>query len=208
MNMLTGFRNSPDGGKGLARDFRVRWALEELGQPYRMNLVTFTDLKTDAYRMRQPFGQIPTWSDGQFNLFESGAIVLLLAQRYSGLLPVDEVARSRAVVWLFAALDTVEPPIWDWDLTRMLERDKPWYGERAPMLEARITRRLDELAKWLGASDWLEGSFSVGDLMMVSVLRRLHGTDFLQQYPSLAAYVERAEARPAFVRAFLSQKQS
>lgn len=204
--VITGFANSPDHGRGLARDFRVRWALEEVGQPYETRLLTFTDLKTPEHRRLNPFGQIPTWQDGSLDLFESGAIVLHIAQRHPGLLPEDEAGRGRAIVWTFAALDTVEPPIWDWDLARMVEGDKPWHAARQPMLEARIRQRLGELAARLGESDWLESAFTLGDLMMVTVLRRLHGSGLLEDYPSLAAYVVRGEERPAFRRAFAAQK--
>lgn len=204
--ILTAFANSPDRGRALARDFRVRWALEEVGQIYDVRLVSFDDLKTAAYRSLQPFGQIPAWQEDGLDLFESGAIVLHLAQRYPGILPRNEAGRARAIAWVFAAIDTVEPPIWDWDLARMVERQKPWHAEREPMLKARIHQRLGELAVWLGDAEWLEGSFTAGDLMMVTVLRRLHGSGILEDHPSLAAYVARGEARPAFQRAFAAQR--
>lgn len=204
--VLTAFAASPDRGRALARDFRVRWALEEVGQAYDVRLLTFADLKTPEHRRLNPFGQIPTWQDREVELFESGAIVLHIAERYPGLLPDNGAARAKAIAWAFAALDTVEPPIWDWDLARMVEREKPWHVERQPILESRINRRLGELAGWLGESDWLGGEFSLGDLMMVTVLRRLHGSDLLQQHLSLAAYVARGEQRPAFGRAFAAQK--
>jgi glutathione S-transferase len=204
--VLTAFRSSPDRGKALARDFRVRWALEEVGHAYDIRLVSFDDLRTQAYRALHPFGQIPAWQEEGLDLFESGAIVLHLAQRYSGILPEDEMGRARAVAWMFAALDTVEPPIWDWDLARMVEREKPWHAEREPMLRARIQKRLGELSAWLSNADWLEGSFTAGDLMMVTVLRRLHGSGMLEDHPIVAAYVARGEARPAFRRAFAAQR--
>lgn len=204
--ILTAFATSPDRGRALARDFRVRWALEEVGQPYDVRLMTFAELKAPDHRRLNPFGQIPTWQDGEFHLFESGAIVLHIGQRHRGLLPDDEAGRARAIAWTFAAIDTVEPPIWDWDLARMVESDKTWHAERQPMLESRIRQRLSELAARLGASEWLERGFSVGDLMMVSVLRRLQGSGLLEEHPSLAAYVSRGEARPAFGRAFAAQK--
>ncbi len=207
MPVLTAFADSPDRGRGLARDFRVRWALEELSQTSDVRLVSFAELKTPEYRVLQPFGQIPAWQEDGLDLFESGAIVLHLAEQYPGLLPDDRAGRARATAWLFAALDTVEPPIWDWDLARMAERHQPWHSERQPMLEARIHTRLQELSEWLGAKDWLEGIFTLGDLMMVSVLRRLEGSGLLQVHPSLADYVERGQARPAFKRAFAAQRQ-
>lgn len=204
--VLTAFADSPDRGRGLARDFRVRWALEEVGQTCDLRLVGLAELKTPEYRALHPFGQIPAWQEEGLDLFESGTIVLHLAQEHRGLLPGDPAARARATAWVFAALDTVEPPIWDWDLARMVEGHQPWHAERQPMLEARIRRRLGELAAWLGESDWLEGPFTVGDLMMVTVLRRLLGSGMLEDHPALAAYVARGEARPAFRRAFAAQK--
>lgn len=204
--VLTAFANSPDRGRGLARDFRIRWALEELGQACEVRLVGFSDLKTPAHRALHPFGQIPTWEEEGLVLFESGAIVMHLADRHPGLLPQDMAGRARAKAWVFAAIDTVEPPIWDWDLARMLESREPWHPRRQPMLEARIRQRLGQLAIWLGENEWLEGSFTLGDLMMVTVLRRLHGSKMLNEQSSLADYVARGEARPAFRRAIAAQK--
>jgi len=204
--ILTVFANSPDRGRGLARDMRVRWALEEVGQNCEIRPVTFAALKNAPHRARNPFGQIPTWEEGGLVLFESGAIVLHIAEGQPGLLPPDPTARARAIAWIFAAVDTVEPPIWDWDLARMVEGDKPWHAERRPMLEARIHQRLGELSHWLGARDWLEERFTAGDLMMVAVLRRLLGSGLLEAHPAVAAYVARGEARPAFQRAFAAQK--
>jgi glutathione S-transferase len=204
--VLTAFADSPDRGRGLARDFRVRWALEELGQTCDVRLVGFAEIKSAEYRALHPFGQIPAWRENGLDLFESGAIVLHLAQQHRGLLPQARSGRARAIAWVFAALDTVEPPIWDWDLARMVEHDRPWHAARQPMLEARIHDRLGALAVWLARKDWLEGQFTVGDLMMVTVLRRLHGSGLLEKHPSLAGYVARAEARPAFLRAFAAQK--
>jgi glutathione S-transferase len=174
--VLTAFANSPDRGRGLARDFRVRWALEELGQTCDVRLLSFDDLKTPAHRALHPFGQIPTWQEEGLDLFESGAIVLHIAEQHPGLLPEYRADRARAIAWVFAALDTVEPPIWDWDLARMVEGHKPWHAERQPLLEARIHQRLGELSVCLGDRHWLEGRFTLGDLMMVAVLRRLQGS--------------------------------
>lgn len=204
--VLTAFSKSPDRGRALARDFRIRWAFEEVGQSYDVRLLSFDDLKAPAHRELNPFGQIPTWQEDGINLFESGAIVLHIAQRHPGLLPDDEAGHARAIAWTFAAIDTVEPPIWDWDLARMIEADKPWHTARQPMLEGRIRKRLGELAAWLGDSDWLEDAFTIGDLMMITVLRRLIGSCFLEEHPTLAAYVKRGEARPPFARAFAAQK--
>lgn len=182
---------------------RVRWALEEVGQPYAVALRSFAALKDPAHLALHPFGQIPTYQDGDLVLFESGAIVLHIAERHPGLLPSDPRARARAVGWMFAALDTVEPPIWDVAMAGLLEGDKPWHAERQPILEARARVRLDQLSRHLGDSDWLDGAFSAGDLMMVTVLRRASG--LLADYPNLAAYVARAEARTAYQRAFAAQ---
>jgi len=202
---ITAFEQSPDRGKGLARDMRVRWALEEVGQPYDVRLVSFSEMKEPAHRALHPFGQIPTYEEGDLALFESGAIVFHIAERHAGLLPDDANARARAITWMFAALDTVEPPIFDLAIFRILEGDKPWYEKRLPMLEARVHARLGELSSRLGDADWLDDAFSAGDLLMVTVLRRLNGSGLLDEYPSLSAYVARGEARPAFKRAFDAQ---
>ena len=202
---ITAFANSPDRGRGQARDMRVRWALEEVGQPYDVRLVSFEDLKQPPHRALHPFGQIPTYEDGDLALFESGAIVLHIAECHAGLLPREANARSRAIAWMFAALNTVEPPIVELDMAMLVERDESWYAARLPLLERRVRVRLDELSRRLGEADWLDGDFSAGDLMMVSVLRRLNGSRLLDEYPAIAAYVARGEARPAFKRAFAAQ---
>ncbi|UDF29148.1 UNVERIFIED_ORG: glutathione S-transferase family protein [Roseateles sp. XES5] len=202
---ITAFENSPDRGQGLARDMRVRWALEEVGQPYEVRLVSFKGLKQPAHLALHPFGQIPTYEEGDLVLFESGAILLHIAERHPGLLPLDADARMRAIMWMFAAVNTVEPPIVERSMAVILERDKPWYAERQPMLDARVRARLDELSRRLGDGDWLDGAFSVGDLMMVTVLRRLQSSGLLQGYPTLLAYIARGEARPAYRRAFADQ---
>src|SRR5215469_15876326 len=173
---ITAFERSPDGGKGLARDTRVRWALEEVGQPYDVRLVSFKAMKEPAHLALHPFGQIPTYQDGDLTLFESGAIVFHLAERHAGLLPDDANARARAITWMFAALSTVEPPIVDRSFTWLFERDKAWYEQRMPMVEDRVRDRLRYLSNHLGDSEWLDGAFSAGDLLMVSVLLRLGGS--------------------------------
>jgi glutathione S-transferase len=203
---ITAFERSPDGGRGLARDMRVRWALEEVGRPYEVRLLSFEAMKQPAHRARHPFGQIPTCEEGDLVLFESGAIVLHIAERHPGLLPDGADAWARAIAWMFAALDTVEPPVFERDLARILERGKPWYEERLRFLEETVARRLGDLARRLGAADWLDGAFSAGDLLMVTVLRRLQGSPLLAAHPNLAAYVARGEARPAFRRAFEAQR--
>lgn len=202
---ITAFARSPDRGRGLARDMRVRWALEEVGQPYDVRLVSFKEMKEPAHRKVHPFGQIPTYEEGDLTLFESGAILLHIAGRHAGLLPEDANARARAIAWMFAALSTVEPPIVERSMAMLLERDKSWYAERMPMLEDRLRVRLDELSARLGNGEWLDGPFSVADLLMVTVLRRLEGTGVLEKYPTLSAYIARGEARPAYQRAFAAQ---
>jgi len=202
---ITAFKRSPDGGKGLARDMRVRWALEEVGQAYEVRLVSFGAMKEPAHRALHPFGQIPTYEEGDLALFESGAIVFHIAESHAGLLPEDANARARAITWMFAALNTIEPPILDRETTRLLEGDKTWYEQRLPVVEGRIRDRLGELSGRLGDADWLDGAFSAGDLMMVAVLLRLKASGILDEYPNLSAYVARGEARPAYKRAFDAQ---
>lgn len=202
---ITAFERSPDRGRGLARDMRVRWALEEVGQPYDVRLLSFAEMKEPAHLARQPFGQIPTYEEGDLTLFETGAIVLHIARRYRGLLPEDETLRERAVAWMFAALNTMEPPILDREVTKLLEKDKSWYEERMALVADRIRVRLGQLSNSLGDKDWLEGAFSAGDLMTVIVLRRLERSGLLEEYPGLLAYVERGKARPAYARAFDDQ---
>jgi glutathione S-transferase len=202
---ITAFERSPDGGKGLARDTRVRWALEEVGQPYEVRLVSFRAMKEPAHRAIHPFGQIPTYEEGDLALFETGAIVFHIAERHRGLLPDDANARARAITWMFAALSTVEPPILELATARILESDKPWAEQRLPLVKDRVRQRLGELSNRLGAADWLDGAFSAGDLMMVHVLQRLKPSGLLDEYPTLAAYVARGEARPAYKRAFEAQ---
>ena len=202
---ITAFESSPDRGQGLARDMRVRWALEEVNQPYNIRLVSFSAMKEPAHRALHPFGQIPTYEEGDLALFESGAIVLHLAQNHAGLLPDDADARMRAIMWMFAAVNTVEPPILDLTIVRIVEGDKPWAAERLPIVMDRIRNRLRDLSVRLGDADWLDGAFSAGDLMMVHALMRLKPSGMLDDYPILAAYVARGEARPAFKRAFAAQ---
>jgi glutathione S-transferase len=203
--VITAFERSPDGGKGLARDTRVRWALEEVGQPYEVRLVSFQAMKEPTHLALHPFGQIPTYEEGDITLFETGSIVLHIAQRRAGLLPDNANARARAITWMFAALNTVEPPILELATARLLERDKSWYEERLPLVEDRVRSRLNQLAARLGDADWLDGAFSAGDLIMVSVLLRLNASGMLNEFPNLAAYVARGEARAAYKQAFAAQ---
>jgi glutathione S-transferase len=202
---ITAFESSPDRGKGLARDTRVRWALEEVGQPYEVRLVSFKALKEPAHLALQPFGQIPTYEEGDLALFETGSIVFHLAQHRKGLLPDDANGRARALTWMFAAVSTVEPPILELTNARLLESDEDWADERMPIVKDRVRDRLDQLSAYLGDAEWLDGAFSAGDLMMVHVLQRLRASGLLDEYPNLAAYVARAEARPAYQRAFAAQ---
>ena len=202
---ITAFERSPDGGKGLARDTRVRWALEEVGQPYEVRLVSFRAMKEAAHLALHPFGQIPTYQEGDLALFETGAIVFHIAERHAGLLPKDANARARAVTWMFAALSSMEPPILELQNAKLLESDKPWSAERLPLVEDRVRTRLRQLSDRLGDADWLDGGFSAGDLMMVSVLLRTRPSGILNEFPNLSAYVARGEARPAYKRAFDAQ---
>jgi glutathione S-transferase len=202
---ITAFETSPDRGRGLARDMRVRWALEEAGQPYEVRLVSFSAMKEPAHRALHPFGQIPTYEEGDLVLFESGAIVFHIAERRAGLLPDDANARARALMWMFAAVNTIEPPILDLVVARLVEGDKPWAAQRLPLVHDRIRARLNDLSARLGRADWLDGAFSAGDLMMVAVLLRLKPSGILDGYPNLSGYVARGEARPAYKRAFDAQ---
>jgi glutathione S-transferase len=202
---ITAFKASPDRGRGLARDMRVRWAFEEVGQTYDVRLLTFAQMKEPVHLALQPFGQIPTYEDGDLALFESGAIVFHIAEHCVGLLPEDANARARAVSWMFAAVSTMEPPIVDLEVARLVEHDKAWSEQRLPLVEDRIRTRLGELSRHLGDADWLDGAFSAADLLMVTVLRRLGSSEILDGYPNLAAYVARGEARPAYQRAFAAQ---
>jgi glutathione S-transferase len=209
---ITAFESSPDEGHGHARDMRVRWALEEVGQPYDVRLLSFDALKAPPHLARNPFGSIPTFEQGHLVLFESGAIILHVADRHPGLLPADDDARARAISWMFAALNTVEPPIVEREMTMVLEKDEPWYAARLNLLDDRVRPRLERLAQRLGASEWIDGPFSAGDLLMVTVLRRLKasnspdGPRLLSEYPALDAYVARGEARPAYQRAYAAQR--
>jgi glutathione S-transferase len=203
--VITAFERSPDGGSGLSRDTRVRWALEEVGRPYEVRPVSFRAKEEPAHLRLHPFGLIPTYEEGDLVLFESGAIVLHIAERHAGLLPDDANARARAITWMFAALSTVEPPIVERSAAVLLERDRSWYEERLAILDERVRVRLRQLSARLGDSEWLDGGFSAGDLMMVTVLRRLEGSGLLEEYPNLVDYIARGVARPAYQRAFADQ---
>ena len=203
--VITAFERSPDGGLGLARDTRVRWALEEVGQPYEVRLVSLQAKTEPAHLRLHPFGLIPTYEEADLALFETGAIILHIAEEYRGLFSDDADARARAITWMFAALNTVEPPILELVTAKILEGDRPWAEERLPLVKDRIRDRLVQLSARLGDADWLDGPFSAGDLMMVSVLLRLRPSGLLDEFPELAAYVARGDARPAYERAFAAQ---
>lgn len=204
---ITAFKTSPDRGRGLARDMRVRWALEEAGVPYNVRLVTFEEMKQPAHKALHPFGQIPTYEDGDVAIFESGAIVLHIALTHPGLLPDDPAAKARAINWMFAAVNTIEPPILDREVAHFTERDKPWHAERQLGLEQRIRARLDDLSARLGNNHWIDGAFSAGDIVLMTVLRRLSSSNLLDSTPNLTAYIARCEARPAYQRAYADQHE-
>ncbi len=202
---ITAFESSPDRGGGLSRDVRVRWALEEAGQPYDVRLLSFAALKQPGHLALQPFGQIPTYEEGDLTLFDSGAIVLHIAERHAGLFPEDPNGRARAITWMFTAVSTMEPPIVEHGMMRIFEIGEPWFEPRIAMIEQRVRTRLAQLSARLGDADWLDGAFSAGDLLMISVLQRLRSSNLVDEYPNLAAYVARGEARPAYKRAFAAQ---
>jgi glutathione S-transferase len=204
--VLTAFAASPDEGRGLARDFRVRWALEEVGQAYDVRLLSLAEMKGPAHLALHPFGQIPTFEEDELALFESGAIVLHIAERFGGLLPQQPDARARAVNWMFAAQATVEPPIVEREQAGYAEGDRPWHADRRALMDERVRVRLRQLSARLGEAEWLDGAFSAGDLMMVTVLRRLEGSGLVEEQPNLAAFVRRGETRPAYARAFAAQR--
>lgn len=202
---VTGFFDSPDKGVGLARDMIVRWALEEVGQPYEVRSLTFAQIKQPEHRARQPFGQIPTLEEPGLTLFETGAIVMHIAEMHTGvLLPHEPEARARAIAWMFAAKSSVEPAIVEREAAMMTEKDKDWYGARLLLLDERARTRLTDVSNWLGDRDWLEADFTAGDLLMISALRRLPGIEGLLD-ERLRAYVARGEVRPAFKRAYEAQ---
>ena len=203
---ITAFDWVPDFAKGQVRDLRVRWALEEVGEPYDVRYLSQGEQKQADHRARQPYGQVPTLEDGDLTLFESGAIVHHIASTRPGLLPADQAGCARALEWMFAALNTVEPPIMDLAIVTLFEADKPWSKPRQPAVEARIHERLAELSERLGTREWLDGeTFTAGDLLMAAVLRIVEGEGLVERYANLAAYVQRATARPAFARALADQ---
>ncbi len=202
---LVVFARSPDRGRGLARDMAVRWALEELGRTYRVRPVDLDALQQPEHLALQPFGQIPAYQDDEVALFESGAIVLHLAQRWPGLLPVDNQARASALAWMFAAANTIEPPVMHVEAARFAYADEAWAGDALKPLERNLSRRLSALERHLGTRPWLDESFSAGDILMVQALRRLDEVALRRTHRVLHAYVCRCVAREAFKRAFAAQ---
>jgi glutathione S-transferase len=202
---ITAFEASPDRGRGFARDLQVRWALEEVGMPYDVRLLSFKAMKEPAHLGVHPFGQIPTFEDGDLKLFESGAILLHIAEASGQLLPTDRDARLRAIMWMFAAVDTLKAPIVEREQAILFDSDKPWLSERMPVLDERVRTRLAQLSRHLGEREWIDGFFSIGDIMIINLLRRPAGFAFVAEYPNIARYVERGTARPAFSRAFDAQ---
>ncbi|MFD1788060.1 glutathione S-transferase family protein [Sphingomonas floccifaciens] len=203
---ITAFDWVPDFAKGQVRDLRVRWALEEVGQAYDVVYLAQGEQKAPPHRGRQPFGQVPTYQVGDLTLFESGAIVQHIADTHDGLFPPDPNGRARAIEWMYAALNTVEPPVMDHAIATLFEADKPWSKPRLPSILHRIDARFGELSDRLGDKTWLDGDvFTAGDLLMIAVLRILEGEPVLDAYPTLVAYVARGTARPAFRRALDAQ---
>ena len=201
------FRHVPPFAQGLVRDLRVRWALEEAGLPYEAELLEQGEQKSQDYRSLQPFGQVPYYRDGDRELFESGAIVLHIAERTEALMPRDDEGRLATLTWIFAALNTIEPAIQGLSEIDLFNADQAWAIERRPAMVDRVRMRLGELAGRLGNRDYLTGRFTAGDLLMVSVLRILRHTDLVSEFPNLAAYQARCEARPAFQRALAAQME-
>lgn len=198
---LSTLRWVPPFARGLVREFRVRWALEEAGVPYEERVLGQADQQAPDYLALQPFGQVPALVDDELVMFESGAIVLHIAQSSPALLPPDPTARARATTWLFAALNSVEPAIAQLAEIDLFHADEAWAKARRPMVVEEVNGRLAVVAKQLAGRDYLEGEFTAGDLMMATVLRILRHTDVLDGFPALVAYRERCEARPAYRRA-------
>jgi len=199
---ITAFKWVPPFAQGLVRDTRARWAFEEVGTAYDVRLLDLGENKSDAHRALQPFGQIPTYSHGDVEIFESGAIVLHIARQGHGLMPADTAGAARAVAWTISALNSVEPMIFDLIMCDVFDKDEDYAALFRPKAAERLRERLGDLAASLGGKPWLDGDvFTVGDLIMISVLRALRHTDLVAEHPNLAAYMARGEARPAFVKA-------
>ena len=206
MIQVTAFKWVPPFAQGSVRDIRVRWALEEAGLGYDDALIGFEDQATPAYRARQPFGQVPAYSDGKVEMFESGAIVLWIAQNSDQLMPADDAGRAMVMTWLFAAMNSIEPFVAELATIDLFNADKDWARARRPEVEAFVRKRLGDLQTALGDRQWFANDrFSAADILMTHVLRDLRHTDVVADYPALADYVARAEARPAFKRALADQ---
>jgi glutathione S-transferase len=208
MIIITAYNWVPDFAKGLVRDLRVRWALEEAGLPYQVKLITHEEKLTPAYRTLQPFSQVPSYRDDEVVLFESGAILLHVARSSAALLPTDQAGRARATAWVFAALNSIEPFIMGLVDVDIFSREEPWAKESRTHCEGMVKKRLSDLAERLSRRDWLEDRFTAGDLMMATVLRILRHTDLVTSDPTLAPYLARCEARPAFQKALADQLAS
>ncbi len=202
---ITAFRWVPPFAQGLVRDLRVRLALEEAGLPYAARLLGPDDQASSDYRGLQPFGQVPAYVDGDLRMFESGAIVLHIAERSDALMPSDAVGRERVRTWVFAALNSIEPFVVDFASAAFFHADTAWGQARAPSARQALDQRLADLSRWLEGRDWLEGRFTAGDLMLATVLRILRQSDVVAGQPTLAAYQARCEARPAFRKALADQ---
>lgn len=206
---ITALEHVPDGAKGLVRDIRVRWALEEAGLPYSTRLLGMRmDLRgerPEAYLAQNPFGQVPVFRQGEVTMFETGAIVLHIGESSEALLPRDPHGRGRAASWLVAALNSVEPEVWAYAALNFFYSGEDWAKQAAPIYKENARKRLEPVAAYLGDKEWLEGSFTAGDLMMVAVLRIFARTDLVGEFPTLAAYVTRGDERPAFQRALAAQ---
>jgi glutathione S-transferase len=202
---ISAFRWAPPAVQGLVRDLRVRWALEEAGLAYEEQLVDWGQQSADSYRALQPFGQIPAYQEDGLTLFESGAIVLHIAERSSALMPAEANTRARVKTWMFAALNTVETPLQQLAVIDLFNAHEEWARLRRPTVEQQAIKRLGELARQLEGRLYLEGGFSAADLMMVHVLRLIRHTSLVAEMPVLQAYLARCEARPAFQRALVGQ---
>jgi glutathione S-transferase len=202
---VTAFRWVPDFAQGLVRDLRIRWALEELERPYRVRLLDVTTARPAEYFLEQPFGQVPAYRDDQVQLFESGAILIHLGMQDERLLPSDHAQRMRAIAWLIASLNSVEPAIFPLLMINVFNKGEPWTEAAKPKFMERLNGRLKCMSDALGDKEWLESQFTIADLMLVTVLRQLRGGRTVDNFPNLAALVARGEARPAFQRALADQ---
>lgn len=203
--VLTAFNWVPEFARGLVRDLRVRWALEEIGAPYQTELLNARSPRPDEYLAWQPFDQVPAFADGDLKLFETGAILLYLGERDERLLPADGQARWTAISWLFSALSSVEPYVQRITSYDLFHKDKDWMPAAREASLGICKQKLKRVNDALGDNDWLASRFSVADIAMVTVLNNLRHTDLVAEYPALAAYKRRGEERPAYQRALEAQ---